>query len=718
MWKSMRADSRSTIASYQLNKSWELRTKVAQLLFIITMTELTRLKGIGEKTEKLFFNLGIMSCEDLLRSYPVHYEAYGEPVGAGEVTVGAKCAVKGTLTGGVAQFTTGRRLTITSVTLRDATGSLKINWFNMPYIKGKLKVGSTYVFYGLVAKGKNGLAMEHPAICEIDAYREKIKTLVPQYGLTKGLTNNLVSKAVREALDCVTGEAEYLPESWLHLHHLIGEREAVRKIHFPEDLEAMTEARNRLAFDEFFMFILGLRLLKRQEVEMPLTKVLKQSWETENIIARLPYALTKAQLNAWHEIEHDMCQSTRMSRLLQGDVGSGKTIVAFLALALAADNGCQSALMAPTDVLARQHYKNISGMIERGEITTIRPVLLTGSMKAAERRKAYAAIADGTANVVIGTHALFQEAVVYHNLALVITDEQHRFGVNQRKIFTEKGRDVHTLVMSATPIPRTMGVVFYGDMAVSVLDEMPASRLPVKTCVVEASYHPTAYRFIEKEIKAGHQAYVICPMIEASEGLEAENVLDYAKTLKKALPDVTCGILHGRMSAAEKDKVMTAFATGEIQLLVSTTVVEVGVDVPNATVIMVENAERFGLAQLHQLRGRVGRGSSQSYCIFIAGIQSDTIKERLDILNRSHDGLEIARHDLKLRGPGDLLGIRQSGDVLFRIADIFRDEAIMTAAAETAAAVVADDPDMILPENADLRKRIENYLSQDKSLTL
>ncbi|MDD6346437.1 MAG: ATP-dependent DNA helicase RecG [Lachnospiraceae bacterium] len=682
------------------------------------MTELTRLKGVGKKTEELFARLGITSCEDLLHAYPVGYEAYGEPTGAGGVTVGAPCAVRARLTSRPSVFTTARRTTVTSLTIRDETGSLRITWFNMPYIRSQLTPGREVVFYGTVSRGKSGIVMDHPAVYTPEAYAEKIRTLVPRYALTKGLTNNAFSKAVREALSVVTGEAEYLPVSFLRLHGLMGEREAVREIHFPEDTERLTLARSRLAFDEFFQFILGLRLLKRQETELPSDAVMKPAWETELIMERLPYTLTVSQKRAWHEIEKDMCSGHRMTRLLQGDVGSGKTILAFLAMALCAENGAQCALMAPTEVLARQHYKNLKRLIDDGIITGVRPVLLTGSLKTAERREVEEAIRSGSANAVLGTHALFQEAVAYRNLALVITDEQHRFGVNQRRFFGEKGCDVHTLVMSATPIPRTMSVVFYGDMAVSILDDMPKARLPIKTCVVEDSYRPTAHAFIAREVRAGHQAYVVCPMIEASEEFEAQNVIDYAASLKKALPDCRIGILHGRQKPEEKEAVMQAFADNALSILVATTVVEVGVDVPNATVILIENAERFGLAQLHQLRGRVGRGSAQSYCIYMTGMSNETIRERLDILNRSRDGMTIAAHDLKLRGPGDLLGLRQSGEAAFRIADIFRDEAVMKAAAETAAAVIRDDPDLISPEYQDLRCRMERYLGEEKSLTL
>lgn len=404
--------------------------------------------------------------------------------------------------------------------------------------------------------------------------------------------------------------------------------------------------------------------MKEKAEETPNCFPVKETWLTEEVIERLPYSLTNAQLNAWHEIERDLAGRTMMSRLVQGDVGSGKTILAFLAMFLVADNDYQAALMAPTEVLARQHYEGFLKLMEEQGLS-FPTVLLTGSDTAKEKRIAYERIASGEAAIIIGTHALIQEKVEYANLALVITDEQHRFGVKQREALTTRGNPPNVLVMSATPIPRTLAIILYGDLDISVIDELPAKRLPIKNCVVNTSYRPKAYSFIEKQVRQGRQAYVICPMVEESEGMDAENVLDYTQKLKENLPsDIQIEYLHGKMKPKEKNRVMESFAAGEIQVLVSTTVVEVGVNVPNATVMMVENAERFGLAQLHQLRGRVGRGEYQSYCIFIQGNQ-DQISKRLEILNKSNDGFYIAGEDLKLRGPGDLFGIRQSGDMEF-----------------------------------------------------
>ena len=396
----------------------------------------------------------------------------------------------------------------------------------------------------------------------------------------------------------------------------------------------------------------------------------------------MPYRLTNAQMRVWGELERDLKGHTRMARLVQGDVGSGKTILAFLAMIMTAENGYQSALMVPTEVLARQHYESLCTLLKENNLTEYNPRLLTGSTKAKERREIYASLEDGSCKMVIGTHALIQEKVQYKNLALVITDEQHRFGVRQRTALAEKGEPPNVLVMSATPIPRTLAIILYGDLSISVIDELPAKRLPIKNCVVDTSYRPKAYRFITRQVELGRQAYVICPMVEESEGLEAENVTDYTQLLKKELPGITVEMLHGQMRAAQKNEIMERFASGEIQVLVSTTVVEVGVNVPNATVMMVENAERFGLAQLHQLRGRVGRGKAQSYCVFISGSEKEEAMERLSIIGHSNDGFEIANEDLKLRGPGEFFGVKQSGTMNFALGDIYSNADILKMASE------------------------------------
>ena len=432
----------------------------------------------------------------------------------------------------------------------------------------------------------------------------------------------------------------------------------------------------------------------------------------EQLIKQLPYELTNAQKKVWQEILADMQGERVMSRLVQGDVGSGKTIIALLGLVLAGANGYQGAMMAPTEVLAKQHYASITELFEQYKIP-LKVELLTGSMTAKEKREAYERIASGEAEIIVGTHALIQDKVQYKNLALVVTDEQHRFGVKQREKLADKGQTPHILVMSATPIPRTLAIILYGDLDISVIDELPANRLPIKNCVVDTSYRNTAYTFMKKQVAEGRQCYVICPMVEDSEFLEAENVVDYARILQEELGNsIKVGHLHGKMKQAEKDTIMEQFAKNEIQILVSTTVIEVGINVPNATVMMVENAERFGLAQLHQLRGRVGRGKHQSYCVFMSGSKTNDTKERLSILNKSNDGFYIASEDLKLRGPGDLFGIRQSGVLDFKLADVFQDAKVLQRASEAAAQLMKHDPHLEMEENRNLKNYLNFYIKE------
>lgn len=556
--------------------------------------------------------------------------------------------------------------------------------------------------------------MEHPEIFTPAAYEEIIHSMQPVYGLTKGLSNKMITKLVHQILDTRPLHGEYLPEEIRERYQLADANYAIRTIHFPKNMQELLTARKRLVFDEFLLFVLAIQLLKEKTEEAPNTFSMKPVRTTEEIIEGLPYDLTGAQKNVWHEIERDLSGHKLMSRLVQGDVGSGKTVIAFLAMVLSAENGFQSALMVPTEVLANQHYEGFLRLMEEQNIASCHPVLLTGSTTARQKREIYQKIADGEVNVIIGTHALIQEKVEYKNLGLVITDEQHRFGVRQREALTTRGNPPHVLVMSATPIPRTLAIILYGDLDISIIDELPAKRLPIKNCVVGTSYRPKAYSFIEKQVQMGRQAYVICPMVEESEGLEAENVTDYARKLQEVLPgEIKVEILHGKMKPKEKNRIMEAFASGEIQVLVSTTVVEVGVNVPNATVMMVENAERFGLAQLHQLRGRVGRGEHQSYCIFIQGNNEENTSKRLKILNESNDGFYIAGEDLKLRGPGDLFGIRQSGLMEFKIGDIYNDAGILKNASEAAGEILALDFDLILPQHKALKEHLKGYMSEE-----
>ena len=584
-----------------------------------------------------------------------------------------------------------RNLQVVTGYLRDERGdAIKATWFNSLYLKGKLTIGSTFIFRGFVKENYSNFSIEQPKIFGIAEYNKKKGEMQPVYPLVSGLTNNMVQKAVKQALKLVETE-EFLPEKIRNKYGLEGLQQAIEHIHYPTDKNQLYSARKRLIFDEFFMFIYNIRNLKDKNTEIHNRHILEEPKEVKTLINDLPYELTNAQKRTWEEIKRDISSTKVMNRLIQGDVGSGKTIIAFFALITAALNNGQGAMMAPTEVLARQHYDNLIELIKEHNIN-VNPVVLVGSMTAKEKREAYKVIESGDADIIIGTHALIQEKVNYNNLTMVVTDEQHRFGVRQREAISEKGEHPHIMVMSATPIPRTLAIIMYGDLDISVIDELPANRLPIANCVVGTDYRPNAYDFMTKQIAKGRQVYVICPTVEYSEAVEGENVIEYAEKLKRIMPvSVNIEFLHGRMKPAEKNEIMDRFANNQIQILVSTTVVEVGVNVPNATVMMVENAERFGLAQLHQLRGRVGRGKYQSYCIFINGSGKKEALERLNILCKSNDGFLIANEDLKLRGPGDFFGVRQSGDFEFRLGDIMNDANILKQASEAVELILNEE---------------------------
>ena len=637
------------------------------------------IKGVGPKTAVLFEKIKVNTVEDLLKLYPRNYLSYSEPVDVENAAIGQRVAIKAQIQSYV-DIKRVRSLKLVTCTVKDVTGSVKLTWFNSPFLKQMFHIGQTFVFVGNLSRRNNQLTMEHPEYYSVEQYEKMIASLQPVYPLTEGLSNKMVTKAVKNALPMTACLEDRIPEKIREHFSLLSLEKAITGVHFPQNMDELMECRDRLVFDEFFWFLVQMRQMREQTMKAANHFVIKDFRITEEFVQKLPFALTKGQLEAVESIKQDLSGSTVMNRLIQGDVGSGKTVVAEIAMLAVVKNGYQAAFMAPTEVLAMQHFEGVKKDLEP---FGLRIALLCGSTKAAEKRKIYAALAAGEIDILVGTHALIQDKVVYHNLALVVTDEQHRFGVRQRERLSEKGEEPHVLVMSATPIPRTLAIIMYGDLDISVMKDMPASRKPIKNCVVGPKYRPTAYKFMQEQINEGHQIYIICPMVEASENVEAENVIEYQESLMDVFPnDVVISYLHGKMPPDEKNRIMKDFAEKKIHILVSTTVIEVGINNPNATVMMIENAEKFGLAQLHQLRGRVGRGDAQSYCIMLCATDKQEAMDRLNILNTSNDGFYIANEDLKLRGPGDFFGIRQSGDMLFQLGDIYSNAEILKQANE------------------------------------
>ncbi len=627
-------------------------------------------KGIGEKTKSLFEKLNVGTVGQLLTYYPKDYESYSAPMPIDSLQEGRIGVIVASVSK-ISEVRAGGAMTILSCEAKDSSGTIVLTWFNQPYLKKVLSGGYHYIFRGKVVRKGNKLRMEQPKFYKRQEYQKLQGVLQPVYSLTKGLTNHMISKSIKQVLSLAEELPEYIPIEIRKKYGISKRRYTLEEIHFPKSKQTMLEARNSLVFEEFFLFSVFLQELAGQKEVRKSNLVFHKVKECEELIQQLPYSLTNDQKKVWGEIQADLASGAIMARLIQGDVGSGKTILAILTLLQVVKNGYQGCFMVPTEVLAEQHYESVKQVLEP---FGVRITLLVGSMTAKEKRLAYEKMKCHETDIIIGTHALIQAKAEYAALGLVITDEQHRFGVKQRESLVGKGKEPHILVMSATPIPRTLAMMLYGDMDISVIQELPAERLPIKNCVVGTEYRETAYKFIEKQVALGHQAYIICSMVEESETLDLENVTEYTKQLKERYGTMyQIEALHGKMKAEEKTNIMQRFALGQIQILVSTTVVEVGVNVPNATVMMIENAERFGLAQLHQLRGRVGRGTAQSYCIFMSGITQKETMERLEILNCSNDGFFIASEDLRLRGPGDLFGIRQSGEMSFKVGDIYQD---------------------------------------------
>lgn len=669
------------------------------------------LKGIGEKTSGLYERLSLNSLWDLLFYYPRTYEEYPQVLSDfSDVVENEKVAIPMTVNELPKNIKT-RRMDITTLYGFYLDVPIEMVWFRSPYIKNQLKRNVTYIFYGkLSSDGPFKKKMEQPIVFTEEKYLAVRSSLQPVYGLTKGLTNNAIKKQMQTVLSEVE-LPEYLPKDILKKRSLLDFSTAISQIHFPDTFDALKESRKRLVYDEFFSFLLEMERGKLSAKQCPNTYLLDKKDYYKRCLNLLPFELTDGQKACLDDFLSDVYGEFITQRLIQGDVGSGKTILAFLFMTLFVENGYQSAIMAPTEILAKQHFDTFKSYIERFDLP-FEAVLLVGSMTQKEKKACYETLSSGKACYVIGTNALVQKKALFSDLGLVITDEQHRFGVKQRDELRKKGLDPFCVVMSATPIPRTLSMILYGDMNISVIPGVPKNRLPIKNALITKKELTTAYQLIYKEVERGHQAYVICPLVEASEKTESENVEDYGKKLSQMFGSkVKVGILHGKMSADEKQSVMEAFLNKAIDVLCATTVVEVGVNVPNATVMLIEDAHRFGLAALHQLRGRVGRGDAQSYCIFVDGGKNKEKNKRLEVLNKSNDGFYIASEDLKLRGPGDFYGIRQSGEFDFALADVYQDADVLQMASCDAKEILRLDPELSSAEFLPLR----NYLQQKNS---
>ena len=667
-------------------------------------------KGVGEARAKLLKRLHIETVGDLLRHFPRAYEDRTRTVPINEVTEGESVCVCAEITSPVMSYRGSGGRPISKFTISDDTGSLQVTFFNAKYFSASQ--GETYRFYGKAERMGRRFFLTNPVMERPDSHL-KTGRILPVYRLTEGLPNSAVIRMVEHALAYVNEIPETLPAAVIEKYSLMALHEAYRQIHAPQSVEMLTAARKRFAFEELFTLSLGLAMLKTDRGEAGETLPVPSM---EPFYQALPFALTHAQHRAIDEALSDMTSPAgiAMRRLVQGDVGSGKTVVAAALAYAATQGGAQSAMMAPTEILARQHYLDLSALLEP---LGVRVGLLTAGMPLIERRQTRERLVSGEIDFVIGTHALLSEGVTFSRLRLVVTDEQHRFGVRQRARLREKAEiPPHMLVMSATPIPRTLAMVLYGDMDLSVIDELPPGRIPVDTRAPSEEYRDAVYGFMRRQLDRGRQAYIVCPVIEETENEDLKAAAVFADELRQRyFGGYRVELLHGRMSAREKDEVMEAFVAGNVQVLVATTVIEVGVNVPNANMMVIENAERFGLSQLHQLRGRVGRSDKKSYCVLLTRSSSQMTRERLEIMCRTNDGFEIAREDLRIRGPGEFFGQRQSGVPGLKIADLGADMTLLASAHDAALALLAQDPQLSAPENTVLRNQISQLFQKERT---
>ena len=677
-------------------------------------TNVRYIKGIGEARAAALEKLGITTLGDLIAYFPRGYEDRTQVRPIRELTAGESVCVRGMVAADLTAYRISGGRTIAKTRVVDDSGSLDLVFFNMEHRRDALHQGDVCVFFGKVEDNLRRKQMINP-LFEPEGRQQVTGRIMPIYPLTAGVTQGLMARAARQGLDaCRELLPDVLPDEVRQAHKLCYVNYAYENIHFPASPEALEVARRRLVFEELFLLICGLQLLRqrRRDVAGPACRRMSM----EPFYRRLPFALTGAQRRAIADAVEDMVSGKPMNRLCQGDVGSGKTMVAAACIWFAVENGWQTALMAPTEILARQHYQGLAPLLAR---FSIRCALLTGSTRAKERREILAGLADGAIDLCIGTHALLTEDVQYQKLGLVVTDEQHRFGVNQRAALSQKAEDPHLLVLSATPIPRTLALVIYGDLDVSVIDELPPGRQKVDTFALGESYRPRVQAFIRKLAAVGQQIFIVCPLVGEADQIpdERKAVTAYARQLQEQVfPDLRVAVLHGKMKPREKEKVMAAFAAGESDILVSTTVVEVGVDVPNATCMVVENADRFGLSQLHQLRGRVGRGKAKSYCILLSDSQNEETRARLKVMTQTNDGFRISQEDLRLRGPGDFFGQRQHGLPAMKIADLSCDMRLLDEAQTAARQLMERDPELTDPTHRPLRRRIRQLFDTNADM--
>ena len=668
----------------------------------------TLLRGVGPTRAKQFQALNIDTLGDLICHFPRGYEDRTRLLQVAQLEVDKPACFRAMVMNTPRTNHIRKGLDLTKVQVADHTGRLNLTFFNSKYAVEHLEYGKEYIFYGCLTGDYSGYGMTNPIFEDVDSVAVTTRRVMPIYPLTAGLSNAVMLKTVRQALAICDPPEEILPEEIRQRYGILGAEEAYRVIHEPDSMEQAEAARKRMIFEEFFVFSAGLSLMRAARAEKRTIPYAQR--DLSPFYQRLPFTLTGAQQRAIREITEDLGKGVPMNRLVQGDVGSGKTMVAAAAAYCAAINGCQSALMAPTEILAEQHYASLSSIFAPMGITV---ALLTGSMTQKEKKTVREALENGEVQIAVGTHALISESTVFRNLGLVITDEQHRFGVGQRSRLSSKGEAPHLLVMSATPIPRTLALLMYGDLDVSILDELPPGRETVDTFLVSESYRPRINAFIRKQVAQGHQCFVVCPAVEENDGLDVKSATVWAETLQKTVfPDLRIALLHGQMKGAEKEAAMAAFARQEADVLVATTVIEVGVDVPNATLMVIEDADRFGLSQLHQLRGRVGRGKSKSYCILTTHNRNPETIQRLKALCKTTDGFQIAEEDLKLRGPGDFFGSRQSGLPAFRMADLSFDLGLLKQAQQASAQWIEEEGTQDTPEANALRSRVAVLFSR------